>query len=118
MAKGRLKTDNRQLPMADFKVESDAVSFWLRVKPRAPRDRLKWGTGGELVLELHAPAVEGAANAACLDFFAAALRVPKACVELAAGDKSRRKLLKISGRSGEAMKTQIETLAGAVRRSA
>ena len=104
--------------MTDFKLERDSVSFWLRVKPRAQRDRLKMGADGELVLELHAPPVEGAANEACVKFMAEAVRVPKSNVELVAGEKSRRKLLKISGRPGEEMKARIESLAcGAARRN-
>ncbi len=100
--------------MYDFKLERDSISFWLRVKPRAQRDRLKIGPSGDLVLELHAPPVEGAANKACIKFLAEALRVPKSNVVLLAGDKSRRKLLKISGRPGEEMKSQIEALARSV----
>ena len=97
--------------MSDFKVERDSVSFWLRVKPRAQRDRLKSGPSGELVLELRAPPVKGEANEACLKFLAQAVRVPKSSVTLLAGEKSRRKLLRISGRPGEEMKSQIEALA-------
>jgi hypothetical protein len=97
--------------MTDFKVDGNSVSFWLRVKPRAQRDRLKIGSSGELILELHAPPVEGEANEACVKFVARAAGVPKSNVTILAGQQSRRKLLKISGRPGEAMKSQIEVLA-------
>jgi uncharacterized protein (TIGR00251 family) len=97
--------------MSEIKINGDAITFWLRVKPRAQRDRLKSGPSGELVLELHAPPVEGEANEACLKFLAKVAGVPKSDVTILAGQKSRRKLLRISGRSGEEMKAQILALA-------
>jgi uncharacterized protein len=102
--------------MTEFKIGRDSISFWIRVKPRAQRDQLKMGSDGELVLELHAPPVEGAANEACIKFMAESLRVPKSNVELVAGDKSRRKLLRISGQSGEEMKSRLESLARGITR--
>ena len=92
--------------MADFKVEQETVSFWLKVKPRSARERLAYDATGELGLELHAPPTEGLANEGCVYFFARALRLPQACVTIISGHKSRRKLIRITGRSAE------ETLAG------
>jgi uncharacterized protein (TIGR00251 family) len=92
--------------MPDFKVEQETVSFWLKVKPRSARERLTYDSSGELRLELHAPPTEGEANEACVYFFARALRLPQACVTIISGRKSRRKLIRITGRSAE------ETLAG------
>jgi uncharacterized protein len=84
--------------MPEFKTEGDRLSFWLRVKPRAARERLTVDASGELRLELHAPPTEGQANEACIQFFARMLRVSRACVTIASGQKARRKLLRISGR--------------------
>jgi len=92
--------------MPDFKVEQETVSFWLKVKPRSARERLAYDSTGELRLELHAPPTEGEANEACVYFFARTLRLPQACVAIISGRKSRRKLIRITGRSAE------ETLAG------
>ena len=105
--------------MNDIRIDRDSISFWLRVKPRAQRDRLKIGPSGELLLELHAPPLDGEANEACVRFMAQAAGVPKSNVTMLAGQKSRRKLLKISGRPGDEMKAQIEALArgDAVRRA-
>lgn len=94
--------------MPDFKVEGENVSFWLRVKPRAARERLTVDSAGELRLELHAPAMEGQANEACVHFFARALRLPQACIEILSGQKARRKLLRVTGRSAEESIAQIE----------
>ena len=97
--------------MSEIKINGDAITFWLRVKPRAQRDRLKCGPSGELILELHAPPVEGEANEACRKFLAQTVGVPKSDVTILAGRKSRRKLLRISGRPGEEMKARIVALA-------
>ncbi|MBI4167021.1 MAG: DUF167 domain-containing protein [Acidobacteria bacterium] len=96
--------------MSDFKIERDSLSLWLRVKPRARRDRLRVSPSGELVLELHAPPVEGEANEACVKFLAKAVSVAKSDVTILAGQKSRRKLLRISGRPGEEIKAQLVAL--------
>jgi hypothetical protein len=97
----------------EFKIERENVSFWLRVKPRAARERLTVDAAGELRLELHAPATEGQANDACVYFFARALRLPQACVVILSGKKARRKLMRVTGRSAEETFAQIEALAAA-----
>jgi hypothetical protein len=98
--------------MPDFKVEDENVSFWLRVKPRSARERLTVDASGELRLELHAPALEGQANDACVHFFARALRLPQACVVILVGQKARRKLVRVTGRSAGETIAQINGLAG------
>ena len=102
--------------MPEFKVEREAVSFWLKVKPRVQRERLKTDPSGKLILELNAPPVEGQANQACVRFFARALRLPQASVILLAGEKARRKLIRISGRPVEEIVAQLEAFAGQKRR--
>ena len=97
--------------MPEFRVERENVSFWLRVKPRATRERLTVDASGDLRLELHAPATEGQANEACVRFFARALRLPQACVVILSGQKARCKLLRVTGRSAEETIAGIRTLA-------
>jgi hypothetical protein len=96
--------------MPEFKIERENVSFWLKVKPRASRERLTLDASGELRLELHAAPTEGQANEACVRFFARALRLPQACVALLAGEKARRKLIRITGRSAEETVAQLQLL--------
>jgi uncharacterized protein (TIGR00251 family) len=93
--------------MPEFKVERESVSFWLRVKPRAARERLTVDASGELRLELHAPPTDGRANEACIHFFARTLRLPQACVAIVSGQKARRKLLRVTGRPAEDNIAQI-----------
>jgi hypothetical protein len=97
--------------MPDFKVEQETVSFWLKVKPRSARERLAYDSAGQLRLELHAPPTEGEANQACVYFFARALRLPQACVAIISGQRSRRKLMRITGRSAEETVAGIKALA-------
>jgi uncharacterized protein (TIGR00251 family) len=92
----------------EFKVERENVSFWLRVKPRSTHERLMVDALGELRLELHAPATEGQANDACVHFFARALRLPQASVVIMSGQKARRKLMRVTGRSAEETVNQIK----------
>ena len=98
--------------MPDFKTERENVSFWLKVKPRSTHERVLLDSADELCLELHAPPAEGQANEACVRFFARALRLPQACVVIMAGHKSRRKLIRITGRSAEETIKELRKLAG------
>jgi uncharacterized protein len=97
--------------MPNFQIERENVSFWLRVKPRAARERLTLDASDELRLDLHAPPAEGQANEACVLFFARALRLPHACVVILSGHKARRKLLRVTGRSAAETIAQIKSLA-------
>ena len=63
-------------------------------------------------LEIHAPPAEGEANEACVQFFARALHLPQACVVILAGERSRRKLIRITGRAAAETIKRLETLAG------
>jgi uncharacterized protein (TIGR00251 family) len=81
------------------------------VKPRSARERLAYDSAGELRLEIHAPPVEGEANRACVSFFARHLRLPQASVTIAAGARSRRKLIRISGRPSDEIAAAILGLA-------
>jgi len=99
------------MPMSNFKVDQESVSFWLKVKPRSAREGLAYDSSGELRLELHAPPSEGEANQACIYFFARALRLPQACVAIISGHSSRRKLVRITGRSAAETVDGLEALA-------
>ena len=120
--RGQSKIENRKSKTAlapcpqppvpsPFKVEQESVSFWLKVKPRSARERLAYDSSGELRLEVHAPPSEGEANQACAYFFARALRLPQACVAIISGQRSRRKLLRITGGSCEETVAAIKALA-------
>ncbi len=98
--------------MVEFQTDGNHVTFWLKVKPRSSRERLTSDSSGELRLELHAPPAEGEANEACVRFFARELRLPQACVVILSGQKARRKLIRITGRSAREVVLRISALAG------
>jgi uncharacterized protein YggU (UPF0235/DUF167 family) len=91
--KSACATMTRSAPF--FRIEGNSLTFWLKVKPKSPRERIKAGPGGELQLEVHAPPAHGEANAACRTFLAHWLRLPVDAVEIKAGLKSHRKLIRI-----------------------
>jgi uncharacterized protein (TIGR00251 family) len=95
----------------NFRIEGNTVSFWMRVKPRSTRERLTLDSAGGLSLEVSAPPIEGEANEASIRFLARALRLPETSVTIRTGKKSRRKLIRIIGRSAREIVDQLEALA-------
>lgn len=66
---------------------------------------------GEWRLEIGAPPVEGRANEACVRYLARALRLPEACVSILRGQQSRRKLVRVTGRTPEETVVALRALA-------
>ena len=75
----------------------DGVIMALRVVPRASKDEVQGVWGDALKVRLRAPPVEGKANEALVEFLAGVLDVPRRCVHLLVGDKSRAKRVKVDG---------------------
>ncbi|HWA87669.1 MAG TPA: DUF167 domain-containing protein [Opitutus sp.] len=69
----------------------------VKVIPNAPRTEIAGWLGDALKIKLHAPPVDGRANAALCAFLADRLQLPRRAVTLLRGDTSRRKLLRIDG---------------------
>lgn len=81
----------------EIKEKDGAVSFAVRVQPRASRDEIagEWQDG--LKVRLTAPPVEDRANQALRRLLASRLKVPLAAVRIAAGEHSRSKRVEIRG---------------------
>jgi uncharacterized protein YggU (UPF0235/DUF167 family) len=94
-----------------FRVEGKSVNFWLKVKPRSARERLRFDSAGELRLDLYAAPVEGQANEACVRYLARVLGLPQSSVAILSGAKSRRKLLRVTGESGQEIAFRLRGLA-------
>ncbi|HEY4689661.1 MAG TPA: DUF167 domain-containing protein [Anaerolineae bacterium] len=76
--------------------ESDGgVTFAVRVIPRAGRNEVAGVQGDALKVKLAAPPVEGAANAALIEFLAERLGVRKSDVSILSGDRSRNKIVRV-----------------------
>lgn len=92
--------------------ESDgAVTLRVRVQPRASRDALSGEREGALVVRLHAPPVDGAANSALLRFLGRTLGVAPSSVAILRGQSGREKLLRVDGLSAEAVRARLEASA-------
>ena len=74
-----------------------ACTLDLKVIPNAPRDAFAGWLGDALKVKVHAPALDGRANAALLDFLAAELGLPRRAVSLVRGEKSRHKVVRLAG---------------------
>jgi len=77
------------------------ASFAIRVHPRAKRNAITGELGNVLKLALTAPPVEGKANAACIEFFANLLNVPRSSITIASGQNSRNKVILVLGLTAE-----------------
>jgi hypothetical protein len=74
-----------------------AVTFRVRVVPRASKTAVAGEFDGALKVRISAPPVDGAANGELVRFIAKHLGVPKASVEIAGGGASKTKLVRVAG---------------------
>ena len=95
-----------------FRIEGNSVSFWVQVKPRSSREGLELASSGELYVRIHAAPTEGQANEACVQFLARHLRLPQNSVSILAGRRSRRKLIRITGRPAREIVEFLRGLGG------
>ena len=79
----------------------------IRLQPRACRDRVQGERGGVIAIQLKAPPVDGAANAALLRFVAAQLGVQRSAVELVRGSTGRNKWIRVEGWSGDQIRAAL-----------
>jgi hypothetical protein len=73
------------------------VTIEVRVIPRAARAGVAGSRDGALLVRLNAPPVEGAANAELVELMAGILHVPRKQVTIVAGEKGRRKRVRVEG---------------------
>lgn len=84
---------------------SGDVLLRLHVQPGARKTEIVGLHGDALKVRLAAPPVDGKANACLIEFLAGKLGVPLVRVALVSGGASRRKRLRVSGVSVEALET-------------
>ena len=83
--------------MIPIRERNGSVTFQVQVRPRAKKNAITGEVGDALKLALTAPAIEGRANAACIEFFAKLLKVPRSSVTIATGEHGRLKIVQIAG---------------------
>lgn len=91
-------------------VGRDAVRLTLRVQPRAARSRVIGRQGDAVKVQVAAPPVEGAANAAVIELIASWVGVPRRAVELVHGERGRDKVVAVSATDPPALARRIEAL--------
>jgi uncharacterized protein (TIGR00251 family) len=80
-----------------FQAPANDVVLTVRVVPRAAKSGVAGRRGDDWLVRLHAPPVEGAANAELIAVLAAALGVPKRAVTIVSGESSRQKRVQVAG---------------------
>ena len=93
--------------MIPIQQSESGVSFQVRVHPRAKKNAITGEVGDALKVALTAPPVDGKANAACIEFFAKLLKVPRASVTIAAGQTSRNKVVRVAGLTAAELQTRL-----------
>lgn len=92
----------------------DGVRFRVRVTPRASHTAIVgvMGEGDDAALKiaLHAPPVEGRANAALIEFLSDVLGTPRSAIEIAGGQHARSKTIVVRGRSAAEISDLIEKI--------
>ncbi len=77
--------------------------------PNAPRTEIVGWLGHALKIKVHAPPLEGRANAALCDFLAETLDLPRRAVSVLRGDTSRQKLIRLEGLTLADLKSRLPT---------
>lgn len=87
--------------MIKFTQTAGAITFAVRVQPRASESCVVGGLEGLLKVRLAAPPVDGAANEELVRLIARLFEVSRASVEIRAGASGRQKLVRVHGISGD-----------------
>jgi uncharacterized protein len=105
----------RAIAMIAIRENPQGVTFTIRVHPRGKENAVIGELGNALKVSLTTPPVEGRANQACIEFFAKLLRVPQSSITIASGLRTRNKVIRVVGVTGEYVR---ERLAGTSRQNA
>ena len=89
--------------MLRYTESEGALSFEVRVVPRASRSAVAGTHDGALKVRVAAPPVEGAANEELVRFLARALGVSRRDVEIVGGHTSRTKIVRAAGARVESL---------------
>lgn len=88
---------------------STGVRVDIEVKVRASQSRVLGIKANRLSVALAAPPVDGAANAALIETLAEHFDLPRRQVQLIAGERSRRKVVELTGLGKTALLARIPT---------
>jgi uncharacterized protein (TIGR00251 family) len=86
----------------------------VRVIPNAPKNAVVSWTEDEIRLKIKAPAVEGKANAALIEYLSELTGVPRSKIQLKTGEKARIKMIEIDGPTPDEVQHRIRAQFGGV----
>jgi len=93
--------------MISVKDTPSGATFAVKLHPRAKKNAITGTLGDALKISLTAPPLEGRANHACIEFLADVLKLPRSSITIAAGQTSRKKLIRISGVSAADVEARL-----------
>ena len=96
--------------MVRAKRTPNGIELPIRVIPRAKRDEIAGERNGSVCVRITAAPVEGAANRALARLLSQQLGVPKSSIHLAAGERSRAKVLRIETPDPDAIVDRLRSL--------
>lgn len=94
--------------MSVFKESNGAVTFAVKVIPRAQKNQLVGVEGEAIKIRLSAPPVEDKANDALVEFLAESLNIARAQIEIVTGQTSRRKIVRVRGRTAKQIEDALK----------
>ena len=89
---------------------SAAAKLKIRVIPNAKKTEFSGSRGDEIVLRLNAPAIEGRANEAAVEFLSQFFGVSRSAVVITGGERSRHKIVEIVGLKNEDLERKLALL--------
>jgi uncharacterized protein len=95
--------------MIEINQKDSAVTFRVRVQPRAPRTEIIGEHAGGVKLRIASPPVDGKANEECRRFLARLVGVSASSVEIISGDSSRDKIIRIHDVSAQRLREAFAT---------
>ena len=93
--------------MIDLKESQAGTTLAVKIHPRAKKNTITGKIGDALKVALTAPPVDGKANAACIEFFAKLLNVPRSSITIAAGQTSRNKVIRVAGLTAQQVRDRL-----------
>jgi uncharacterized protein (TIGR00251 family) len=96
--------------MFQVKESKKGLTFEIQVTPRASHSEIAGRQDGALKLKVTAQPLEGAANIACINLLAKALKLKKSQMEILAGEKSRKKIVLVKDISKKDLEEKINNI--------
>ena len=93
--------------MFAIREDDGCVTFAVKIHPRAKKNSISGEVGEALKVSLTAPALEGRANDACIEFLAKLLKAPRSSVTIASGHSNRYKVIRVAGVSGQYVRDRL-----------